>query len=324
MGAVLEARSLSKHFGTFAALHDVSFTLNAGEIVGFLGPNGAGKSTTMKILTGFLAPGGGSATVCGHDLVADPLACRRAIGYLPEELPLYLDMRVDAYLDHVARLKGIPAAERRRAVLESIEAAWLKEQATRHIRKLSKGNRQRVGLAQALLARPPLISRDEPTNGLDPTQVANFRDLLRSLAGRHTILLSTHILGEVEAVCSRVVVVHRGRTIADEPVEALRARAARAGRVRVRLRAGSPELFADRLAAEGWAAVLDGDSVVVEAAIERRADLIAAAESAGGLRELVEERRSLEDVFRDLTSAATPVGPGPIAAESATPGQPVA
>ncbi len=303
MSAVLEARGLSKRFGGFTALHDVSFALQPGEIVGFLGPNGAGKSTTMKILTGFLSPGGGSATICGHDLVADPLSCRRAIGYLPEELPLYLDMRVDAYLDHVARLKGIPAAERRRAVVEAIEAAWLKEQATRHIRKLSKGNRQRVGLAQALIARPPLIILDEPTNGLDPTQVANFRDLLRSLAGRHTILLSTHILGEVEAVCARVVVVHRGRTIADEPVEALRARAARAGRVRVRLCSGSPELFADRLAAEGWAAALDGDSVVVEAAPERRSALIAAAESSGGLRELVEERRSLEDVFRDLTSA---------------------
>ncbi|MBA3938162.1 MAG: ABC transporter ATP-binding protein, partial [Planctomycetes bacterium] len=157
--------------------------------------------------------------------VGDPLACRRAIGYLPEELPLYLDMTVTGYLDHVARLKGVAPGARRKEVVEAIEAAWLGENAKRHIRKLSKGNRQRVGLAQALLGRPPLLILDEPTSGLDPAQVANFRELIKSLAQRHTILLSTHILGEVEATCARVVVVHRGRTVASEGIDALRKRA---------------------------------------------------------------------------------------------------
>ena len=145
MDGILVARDLAKRYGPFQALHQVSFSLAAGEVVGFLGPNGAGKSTTMKILTGYVAPSSGSATIAGHDLQGDPLACRRAIGYLPEELPLYGDMTVSGYLDHVARLKGVERAERRREVVAAIEAAWLGENAERHIRKLSKGNRQRVG-----------------------------------------------------------------------------------------------------------------------------------------------------------------------------------
>jgi ABC-2 type transport system ATP-binding protein len=304
MDPVLTARSLGKRYGPFQALHDVSFALHAGEVVGFLGPNGAGKSTTMKILTGFLAPTTGGATIAGHDLVGEPLACRRAIGYLPEELPLYLDMTVTGYLDHVARLKGVAPAERRREVVDAIDAAWLGENAARHIRKLSKGNRQRVGVAQALLGRPPILILDEPTSGLDPTQVANFRDLIRRLAERHAILLSTHILAEVEATCARVVVVHRGRTVAAEPVEVLRRRAGQVTRLRVRTRAGGTTALAAALAASGWAtSVTDaGDGLAFDAPVERRADVVALAEAHGGLRELGEERRSLEAVFSDLIS----------------------
>jgi ABC-2 type transport system ATP-binding protein len=302
MAPILAAQNLTKRYGPFQALLGVSFVLEPGEVVGFLGPNGAGKSTTMKILAGFLAPTSGTARIAGHDLVAEPLACRRAIGYLPEELPLYLDMTVTAYLDHVARLKGVPHAERRREVVEAIEAAWLGENATRHIRKLSKGNRQRVGLAQALLGKPPLLLLDEPTSGLDPSQVVNFRSLIRDLARRHTLLLSTHILGEVEATCSRVVVVHRGRTVASEPIESLRRRASLVTRLRLRLRSDDAGPLREALARTGWATLVatQADGVVLDAPAERRGELVALAEAKGGLRELSEERRSLEEVFRDL------------------------
>ena len=307
--AILTAANLTKRFGPFQALHGVSFSLEPGEIVGFLGPNGAGKSTTMKLLTGFLAPTSGAATIAGHDLTSDPLACRKAIGYLPEELPLYLDMTVTAYLDHVARLKGVGKAERRREVVDAIDAAWLGENANRHIRKLSKGNRQRVGVAQALLGRPPLLILDEPTSGLDPSQVANFRDLIKRLAERHTILLSTHIMGEVEAVCQRVVVVHRGRVIVEEPISALKARATRSTRVRVRLRQStSLDALQAALMQEMWAGEVhrEDDAVSLAAPLESRERLVHLAEANGGLRELVEERLSLEAVFRDLTGQTMP------------------
>ena len=305
MPPILDAQGLTKHYGPFQALHGVSFSLEAGEVVGFLGPNGAGKSTTMKILTGFVAPSGGSAMIAGHDLRADPLGCRRSIGYLPEELPLYLDMTVSGYLDHVARLKGVSASSRRREVVDAIDAAWLGENAQRHIRKLSKGNRQRVGVAQALLGSPPILILDEPTSGLDPSQVANFRELLKRLAERHTILLSTHILSEVEATCSRVVVVHRGRTVAVETVEVLRQRAAQVTRVNLRLRSGDSTDLRAALATCPWATVVatQADGLSLDADSAHRGELVTLAERHGGLRELVEERRSLEDVFRDLIGA---------------------
>jgi ABC-2 type transport system ATP-binding protein len=307
MEPILVARELSKRYGPFQALQGVSFSLQPGEVVGFLGPNGAGKSTTMKILTGYVAPSSGSALIAGHDLGHDPLACRRAIGYLPEELPLYLDMTVTAYLDHVARLKGVARAARRREVVDAVAAAWLGENAGRHIRKLSKGNRQRVGLAQALIGRPAILILDEPTSGLDPTQVAHFRDLIRTLSADHTILLSTHILAEVEACCSRVVVVHRGRTVAEEPIEALRRRATQVTRVRVRTRSEDASALLAVLSTTSWAAVVSSgaDGTLIDAPPERRGELVALIEAHGGVRELSEERRSLEDVFRDLIAAGS-------------------
>ena len=302
MSVILEAHNLTKNYGPFQALHGISFSLEPGEVVGFLGPNGAGKSTTMKILTGFVAPSGGTAVIAGHDLLADPLGCRRSIGYLPEELPLYLDMTVSGYLDHVARLKGVSAAARRREVVDAIDAAWLGENANRHLRKLSKGNRQRVGVAQALLGSPPILILDEPTSGLDPTQVAHFRDLLKRLSERHTILLSTHILSEVEATCSRVVVVHRGRTVAAESVESLRRRAAQVTRLTLRIRSGDTADVRAALIPCSWATLVTahGDSLLIDADATHRGELVTIVEKFGGLRELVEERRSLEDVFRDL------------------------
>jgi ABC-2 type transport system ATP-binding protein len=303
---ILKAEHLSKRFANFQALHDVSLSLEQGEVVGFLGPNGAGKSTTMKILTGYLSAGGGAATINGHDLMNDPLACRKSIGYLPEEVPLYLDMTVTAYLDHVARLKGVDKAARRREVVEAIERAWLAENAERMIRKLSKGNRQRVGLAQALIGKPPLLIFDEPTSGLDPAQVANFRDLIKALSRQHTILLSTHILSEVEATCGRVVMVNRGRTILCETIDELKRRAHHVAKVRIRLRDGDVAQLAKTLAERSWAGNVheQDDSLVLDAASDHRAELVMLAEQHGGLRELSEERRSLEEVFRELTATA--------------------
>jgi len=313
---VLKARGLTKRFGTFTALHGVDLDLERGDVVGFLGQNGAGKSTTMKILTGYLAPTAGTASVGGHDLLADPLACRRQIGYLPEEVPLYLDMRVEAYLDHVARLKGVAPSARRREVIDALDAAHLGEVAGRLIKKLSKGNKQRVGLGQALIGRPPVLILDEPTSGFDPDQVANFRALVRGLAERHSILLSTHILAEVEATCRRVVVVHQGRSVLNAGIDELRQRTHGRVRLRLCLRAGGPAAAAERLRGLAWATVVvvDDAGLTVEIAEARRGDLVALAEAYGGVRELVEERRSLEDVFRELIAA--PLAAVPAAAHS--------
>ena len=301
----LTARGLSKRFGSIEALRGVDLNLRRGEVLGVLGPNGAGKSTTMKVITGFIAADAGQVTVCGVEQAADPLRCRQLIGYLPEELPLYPDMRVADYLDHVCRLKGIPGPERRKAVVDAMKRADCAHNEKRRIRGLSKGNRQRVGLAQALLGDPPVLILDEPTSGLDPSQVANFRELVRGLASRHAVLLSTHILGEVDAVCDRVAVIHQGRTVLDTTVGDLRSRAARIARVRVSLRSGDPAPLRAALAAAGWAQVGDGDTpaqIAVDSDPSRRAELVALAEANGGLRELAEDRVPLEVVFRELVA----------------------
>ena len=297
--ALIEAIQLSKRFASVTALHEVSLTVAAGEVVGFLGENGAGKSTTMKILTGALAPSGGSARVDGHDVVADSLAARQRIGYLPEEPPLYLDMGVASYLDHVARLKGIDAHARRLAVVDAMAAADVTQHEQRPIRQLSKGNRQRVGLAQALLGRPPVLILDEPTSGLDPTQVGRFRELVKSLAERHGVLISTHILAEVEAMCSRVVVIHRGRTVAAATVEELRRRSGCRLRLRV---AGDPSAIRERLGALPGITIHDGagDTLHLSVPDDRRGDLVLAV--GADLRELVEERRGLDEIFHELVT----------------------
>lgn len=299
----LEVEGLVKRYGALTALDGVGFSLRRGEILGLLGPNGAGKSTTMKAITGAIAIDGGRIRICGLDQARDPLGCRRLVGYLPEELPLYLDMRVADYLDHLCRLKGIHPGERRRAVVDAMARADCAHNERRRIRTLSKGNRQRVALAGALLGEPPLLILDEPTSGLDPSQVANFRDLVRRLAERHAVLLSTHILAEVDAVCERVLLIHRGRLVLDAPIGELRRRAARVSRVRLRVRGGDAAPLAVALAATGWAAAVATDLpdiLLVDAGPERRGELVRLAEAHGGLAELAEERVPLEAVFRDL------------------------
>jgi ABC-2 type transport system ATP-binding protein len=224
---VIEARGLSKRYGEVKAVDAVTFSVGRGEVVGFLGPNGAGKTTTMRMLTGFLPPSDGTAVIAGHDIFEASLAARRAVGYLPETLPLYPEMTVISYLAYVARIKDVPRAKRRDAVERAIERCGLTGTHKRVIGTLSKGYRQRVGLAQAIVHDPPVMILDEPTVGLDPIQIREIRTLIGTLANSadgkaRTVILSTHILPEVEAICRRVIIMHRGRKALDAPIEELR------------------------------------------------------------------------------------------------------
>ena len=223
---MIEASGLSKRYGDLIAVDDVSFSVQPGEVVGFLGPNGAGKTTTMRILTGFLPPTDGRVVIDGHDIFSDPLAARRAIGYLPESPPIYPEMSVEGYLLYVSKLKDVPRRERRSAVDRAVERCGLVEVRRRVIGALSKGFRQRVGLAQAIVHDPPVMILDEPTVGLDPIQIREIRALIGELAGvregkARTVILSTHILPEVEAICQRVIIMHRGRKALDAPLAEL-------------------------------------------------------------------------------------------------------
>jgi ABC-2 type transport system ATP-binding protein len=205
---------LTKRYGPVTAIRDVSFTVDEGKIVGFLGPNGAGKSTTMKILSCFMPASGGTAAVAGFDVFRQSMEVRRRIGYLPENAPLYLDLSVAAYLDFVAEIKGVSRGARKARVAEVMERCFIADMKHRLIGKLSKGYRQRVGLAQALLGDPKVLILDEPTIGLDPRQITDIRALIKSLAGQHTVILSTHILPEVQMVCDGIVIINRGRIVA--------------------------------------------------------------------------------------------------------------
>jgi ABC-2 type transport system ATP-binding protein len=212
---MIEVRGITKSFGTMRALDDVSFRLDRGEILGFLGPNGAGKSTTMKIITTFLAPDEGLVTVDGIDVLEKPLDVRRRIGYLPENVPLYLDMNIQEYLTFVGRARGLADDQLRRRLDWCVEACGLVTEYKKNIGELSKGFKQRTGLAQALIHDPEILILDEPTSGLDPLQILGIRDLIKSLAGQKTIIFSTHILQEVSPVTDRVVIINEGRIIAD-------------------------------------------------------------------------------------------------------------
>jgi ABC-2 type transport system ATP-binding protein len=220
---MIEARGLSKWYGDVVAVDDVSFSIGRGEVVGFLGPNGAGKTTTMRMLTGFLPPTDGTALVAGHDIFEESLAARRAIGYLPETPPLYPEMSVTGYLEYVARIKEVPRRQRRTAVDRALERCGLVDVRRRVIGALSKGYRQRVGLAQAIVHDPAVLVLDEPTVGLDPLQIREIRALIAQLAReeKHTVILSTHILPEVEAICRHVIMVSGGRKVVDSPLEEL-------------------------------------------------------------------------------------------------------
>jgi ABC-2 type transport system ATP-binding protein len=309
---VIEVEQLTKRYGARTAVADVTFSVEKGEVVGFLGPNGAGKSTTLRVITGFLAPTAGQVRVGGIDAIADPLGARRQIGYMPEGVPLYPEMRVREYLRYRAELKEVPRRDLTRRVGDALERANIVDVQEQIIGQLSKGYRQRVGLADALVADPPLLILDEPTAGLDPNQIRQVRDLIASFEGDKTVFLSTHILPEVEASCSRVVIIHRGRVVGEGPPETLRDRSAGEQRVSLVGRGERTALEEALLGAEGVASLEHvlgrGDvhtfrlKTVAGAEVMER--IFAAVVEAGGvLRELGREEGRLEDVFASLTTA---------------------
>jgi ABC-2 type transport system ATP-binding protein len=308
---MIEVSGLTRRFGARAAVVDVSFRVPTGEIVGFLGPNGAGKTTTLRMLTGYLPPTSGSARVAGYDVETRSMDVRARIGYLPESVPLYRDLTVTGYLEFVATLKGAAKADRRRAVEEVVAACGLEEVFRRPIATLSRGFRQRVGLAQALVNDPEVLFLDEPTVGLDPRQIVEIRELIRSLAGRRTVILSTHILPEVSLLCRRVLIIHRGRLISDGPPEALRARASDPGHIELDVRAPEADLSALLRALPDVADVevlerrADGVRVRVNprpGTDPREAIATAVAGAGMGLRSMSLTTASLEDVFLELVT----------------------
>ncbi len=221
---MIKVEGLTKRYARNVAVDHISFEVEKGQIVGFLGPNGAGKTTTMRMLTCFMPPTEGTAQVAGFDILESPMEVKRRIGYLPETPPLYPDMEVIEYLDFVGQIKGVAKDSRRQKIDEAMEKCAITDVRTRQIQKLSKGYRQRVGIAQAILHNPDVLILDEPTSGLDPHQIIETRDLIKGLAGTHTIVLSTHILSEVEAMCERVVIIARGKLVATDTVENLTSR----------------------------------------------------------------------------------------------------
>lgn len=224
--ALVETRALVKRFGAFTAVDGISFAVNRGEVVGFLGPNGAGKSTTMKLIAGFLEPTSGSASIGGHDSQSDAIAARKLLGYLPEGAPLYPDMSVGAFLEFVAKMRGMTGAQANSRLAELVERIELAEVWDRRIETLSKGFKRRVGIAQALVHDPDVLILDEPTDGLDPNQKHEVRELIRSIAANKAIIISTHILEEVEAVCTRAIIIARGKLLSDTTPDELMNRTA--------------------------------------------------------------------------------------------------
>ncbi len=321
---MIVVENLVKRYGDREAVRGLSFSVKKGEIVGFLGPNGAGKTTTLRILAGFLGPTSGRVQVCGHDVEAEPQAARATVGYMPETVPLYPEMRVIEYLGFRAELKGVARGKRRARVDHVLEKARVTEVANVLIAHLSKGYRQRVGLADALVADPPLLVLDEPTAGLDPNQIREVRDVIAELRGSHTVLLSTHILSEVEAICERAIVIAKGRLVAAGSITSLKAqRGARGVRARVfgpssavaqalgAARASLPELKREPLVTDAG-----DDSAMVEVLWgsqpeERtRAAITGLARAfidAGlGVYELAPITGRLEDVFAELTETEPP------------------
>ena len=310
---MIEVRHLTKQYGPFTAVDDVSFRVERGEILGFLGPNGAGKTTTMRILTGYMPPTEGTALVAGYDVLDQPLEAKRRTGYLPETPPLYPEMTVREYLAFCARIKGVSRAERKGRVDAVMERTRVADMAGRHCGKLSKGYRQRVGLAQALLHNPDVLVLDEPTAGLDPKQIIETRKLIKELAGDHTVVLSTHILPEVSQTCERVVIINKGRVVAVDSVENLTARAnASAAVTYVQLDAAGQDVEAALSSVPGvtgleiadTSGTITGLQVTSESGHDIRREVAAAIVGRGwGLLELRTVRMSLEDVFLNLTTA---------------------
>jgi ABC-2 type transport system ATP-binding protein len=304
---VIEVRALSKKYGENLAIDQLNFTINKGEVVGFLGPNGAGKSTTMKIITGFMAPSSGEARVSGFDVFENPIEVKKRIGYLPETPPVYGDMRVVEFLNYVAELKAVPSAERKKGVDRALEKTNLGPVQKRLIQNLSKGFRQRVGIAQALVSNPEILILDEPTVGLDPKQVAEIRDLIKELRGDHTIVLSTHILPEVEATCERIIIINKGKIVAQDTLQNLYALQTTGRRIHLKLRKPVEAVPGFINNTQGVLSVVAGatpmdwqiDADHDEAIIENLAR--AAMDQGYGLLEIGSVQPGLEEIFMKLT-----------------------
>jgi ABC-2 type transport system ATP-binding protein len=316
---MISVSHLVKRYGAHVAVDDVSFEVKKGEVVGFLGPNGAGKSTTLRILSGFLGPTSGKVEIAGHDVQEDSIEARRAIGYMPEAVPLYPEMRVAEYLTFRAELKGIPRSKRHGQVDDVMERASVFDVATALIGNLSKGYRQRVGLADALLGSPKVLILDEPTAGLDPNQIREVRDLIQGLSKEHTVVLSTHILSEVEQSCSRVIVIAKGKLLAQgatADIQNMRRTAALEVTVRGSAKAAKTALSSIEgvgKVRELAQATVDGNPIVTlsaswtkklaAATIQTSTEAAVAALIAAGLhvREVKPASSSLEEVFTELT-----------------------
>jgi ABC-2 type transport system ATP-binding protein len=316
---VIEVQHLTKRYGRVTAVDDVSFRVERGEILGFLGPNGAGKTTTMRILTGYMPATEGKAIVAGFDVFDQPIEAKRRTGYLPETPPLYPDMTVNEYLQFVAKVKGVLSADRRSRVRNAMERTRVDDMADRLCSKLSKGYRQRVGLAQALIHNPEVLILDEPTAGLDPKQIIETRELIKALAGDHTIIISTHILPEVSQTCQRVVIINKGHVVAVDTPDNLTARLQGSETMYLQIDANGADAsdVLGRLA--GVTRVVESDRrdgvVGYEVESERghdvRRDLARTVVTSGwGLLELRPMRMSLEEIFLSLTTEEiqTPAG----------------
>ena len=308
---MVEVDSVTKYYGELEAVRDVSFSMEKGEILGLLGPNAAGKTTLMRIITGFLTASDGAVRVAGHDVFEEPMAVKRRVGYLPEHPPLYLDMTVGSYLKFVAELKGVPRRERRERVNVAMDMVSISDISGRLIANISKGYRQRVGIAQALVNNPDVLILDEPTVGLDPEQIIEIRELIKRLGESHTIMLSSHILPEVSATCDRVVVLKQGRVLAVDTQEALGKRFAGAGALRVAFLEDNKQLVKELEKLEGVdrvARVADAKDAAAAVRLETRpgADVRAAVFECAVQNKWVivgmkQEEVSLEDVFLKLT-----------------------
>ncbi len=307
---MIEVEHLTKRYGPVTAVQDVTFQVHKGEILGFLGPNGAGKTTTMRVLTGYMPATEGRVAVAGHDVFEHPVEAKRRTGYLPETPPLYPDMTVREYLQFVAKIKGVPAGERKARVEKVMARTWVADMAGRACGKLSKGYKQRVGLAQALIHNPDVLILDEPTAGLDPKQIIETRRLIKELAGDHTIILSTHILPEVSQTCDRVVIINKGRVVAVDTPDNLTRRLRGSETMFVQVDSADAAASGEALArvpgvvrvtqAEGAEAAFEVES---EAGRDVRRDLARAVVSGGhSLLELRPMRVSLEDIFLSLTT----------------------
>ncbi|MBM3818458.1 MAG: ABC transporter ATP-binding protein [Acidimicrobiia bacterium] len=317
---MIEVQNLTKRYGPFTAVSDVSFRVERGEILGFLGPNGAGKTTTMRVLTGYMPPSEGKAVVAGYDVFEQPLEAKRRTGYLPETPPLYPEMSVRDYLTFVSKIKGVPRGERKSRVESSMERTRIADVADRHCGKLSKGYRQRVGLAQALLHNPEVLILDEPTAGLDPKQIIETRQLIKQLAGDHTIILSTHILPEVSQTCQRVVIINKGRVVAVDTPDNLTSKLRGSETMYVQVDAAGADAKSALETVAGVTRVIAADTrggvtgyeVESGSGEDVRRQLAAAVVQRGwGLLELRPLRMSLEEIFLSLTTEESPAETAP-------------